>query len=209
MGSGSVGLCGWLSWCIWGTVSMMDDVTVEDGEAVLNLTFCKLLVGLAATTANDQIVAVVPSRIVPHISLDHVGSPGELVGLVEQVEPIHQPLAVAPNVVILRVLLQHVVYEVGLARWRAKRVDDGVPVVPDLVVLEMLERRRVEPCDFVLEGDAEFGDCLCAVQPTQVSPMCCMLCIACASCGSSAVAAPAATPPSMRLTTQCNVPGSC
>jgi hypothetical protein len=112
-------------------------------------------------------------------------------------------------VVVLRVLLQHVVDELGLAIGGAERIDDGVAVVPDLVVLEVLERRRIEPRDFILEGDAEFGDCLCAVQPTQVSPMCCMLCIACASCGSSAVAAPAATPPSMRLTTQCNVPGSC
>jgi hypothetical protein len=96
---------------------MMYDVIVEDGETVLNLTFCKFLAGLAATTADDQIVPVVPSRIVPHVSLDHVGSPRELVGLVEQIEPLHEPLPIAPDVVVLRVLLQHVVYEVGLARW--------------------------------------------------------------------------------------------
>jgi hypothetical protein len=53
--------------------------------------------------------------------------------------------------VVLRVLLQHGVYELGFPIWGAKRIDDGVAVVPYLVVLEVLECRWVEPCDFVLQ----------------------------------------------------------
>jgi hypothetical protein len=44
-----------------------------------------------------------------------------------------------------------------------------VSVVPDLVVLEVLERGGVKPCDFVLEWYAEFRYCLRAVQPVVVS----------------------------------------
>jgi hypothetical protein len=52
--------------------------------------------------------------------------------------------------VILGVQFQHGVYKLWLSLTFAELIDDGVSVVPDLVVLEVLERGRVEPCDFVL-----------------------------------------------------------
>jgi hypothetical protein len=54
-------------------------------------------------------------------------------------------------VVILGVQFQHGVYKLWLSLTLAELIDDGVSVVPDLVVLEVLERGRVEPCDFVLQ----------------------------------------------------------
>lgn len=57
--------------------------------------------------------------------------------------------------VVLRVLLQHAIDKFGLTLWRAKRINNRMSVVPYLVVLEVLEGGRVEPCNFVLEGDAE------------------------------------------------------
>lgn len=76
--------------------------------------------------------------------------PLELLGLVEEIKALDQPLSIAPDVIVLGILLEHCTYELGFALRCAQGIDDGVTVVPDLVVFEMLERGRIEPCDFVL-----------------------------------------------------------
>jgi hypothetical protein len=53
--------------------------------------------------------------------------------------------------VVLRVKLQHGVYELWFALARAELINNSVSVVPDLVVLEVLECGWVEPCDFVFQ----------------------------------------------------------
>lgn len=124
--------------------------------AILNLALRKVFAWLAVTPTYHEVVAVVPCRIIPDIGFDHIRRPFQLLRFVEQIESFDQPLPVAPDMVILRVLLQHRVYELRFSLGRSKRVDDGVSVVPDLVILQVLEGSRVQPCNFIFERDAEF-----------------------------------------------------
>ena len=98
---------------------------------------------------------MIPRRVVPDIRIDHTLSPLELLGLVEEIEALDQPLSVAPYVIVLLIPLEHLANEVALSLGRTERIDDGLAVVPYLVVLEVLERGRVKPLDFVLERFAK------------------------------------------------------
>jgi hypothetical protein len=71
--------------------------------------------------------------------------------------------------VVLRIALQHLRYKCALALGRAQLVDDDVSVVPDLVILEVLEGCGIEPDDFVPEGGVEFLECFGAVEPVYKS----------------------------------------
>lgn len=50
--------------------------------------------------------------------------------------------------IVLGILLEHFLEEFGFAGGRVERVDDGLAVVPDLVVFEVAEGDGVEPGDF-------------------------------------------------------------
>ena len=50
---------------------------------------------------------MIPSGVVPYIVVDHAFGPLELRFVVEQVETPHEPLSVAPHMVILSVLGEH------------------------------------------------------------------------------------------------------
>jgi hypothetical protein len=72
-------------------------------------------------------------------------------------------------VVVFFVLGEHFVEEGEFAvRNVAERVDDGVPVVPDLVVFEVREGRGVEPGDFVVEVVVESEEGAGSVDPVVV-----------------------------------------
>ena len=112
---------------------------------------------------------MIPRRVVPYIVFDHILRPYELVLFVKQVEALHQPLAVAPDMIVLRVLFEHSRDKVGLAFRRTEGIHNGLAVVPYLVVLEVLEGSRVEPFNFLPEVGFEFTECLCTIQPERVS----------------------------------------
>lgn len=172
MDSGSGVLFGWRIWHSWRRVSR--DVQSEGGRAatrqhVLQLSTHEMLaIQATVVAADDQVPAMVPRRVVAHVVVDHGLGPAELVVVVEQIEALDQPLAVAPDVVVLRVLLQHGGDEVGLARRGVKSVNDGLPVVPDLVVLEVLQGGRVQPFDLDTEVGMDGAQRLCAVEPGHV-----------------------------------------
>src|SRR5689334_6784102 len=132
---------------------------------------------------------MIPRRVIPHVGFNHLRRPFQLLGLVKQIEPLHKPLPIAPHMIVLGILLKHCVYEFCFALGRAKRIDDGVSVMPYLVVLEVLEGGRVEPRDFVLQRDSEFRYRLCAVQPGTVS-----LCVVGSMCRAKSCTAPPRSP---------------
>ena len=110
---------------------------------------------------NDKI-AMVPSRIVPNILLEQVLDGLELASVPER-EPLHQPLPVAPDVVVFAVVLEHLRNEIRLAVGRTQPVDDELAVVPDLVVFLVREGRLVEPGYFLGEVCVYGFENLCAV----------------------------------------------
>lgn len=77
----------------------------------------------------------------------------------------HQPLPVAPDVVVLGVEREHPHREVRLARRVVEAGDDELAVVPDLVVFRVRERDGVEPGDFGAEGGGEGREGGGAVEP--------------------------------------------
>lgn len=77
----------------------------------------------------------------------------------------HQPLPVAPDVVVLGVEGEHAHREGGLAARIGQPRHDQLPVVPDLVVFWVRERDGVEPGDFGPEGGGEGGEGGGAVEP--------------------------------------------
>lgn len=101
---------------------------------------------------------MIPRAIIPNIFLNHALRPLQLLLLLKQIKPLHQPLSIAPDVIILRILLQHCSNEIRFAFGGVEFIDDGLPVVPDLVVLEVSESRGVEPGDFFVQVFLEFGD---------------------------------------------------
>lgn len=141
---------------------------VKRMRSILHLPIQHLLFRkVVRVSTKDQEPAVVPGRVVTDIlakqSLDSLD-----LALVPQVEAANQPLAVAPDVVVLRILSQHAGYELLLAGRVSQVVDDGLAVVPDLVVLEVLEGGGVEPVELFAEVFTEGEHDLGAVQPVGV-----------------------------------------
>jgi hypothetical protein len=126
-----------------------------------------VLVARAHAAEPDDEEAVVPRRVVAHVVVEqardprHLARPECLVAALRE-----QPLAVRPRVVVLRVRLQRARDEVELVlRERAERVrrrrgaraqrgEEQPPVVPDLVVLQVLDRPLVHPRALGLERGA-------------------------------------------------------
>jgi len=108
---------------------------------------------------------VIPGRIIPHISLDHTLRPPELVFRIKETKALHQPLPVAPNVIVFCVLLQHGRNEVTFPFAGPQGIDNGLAVMPDLVILEVFECRWIEPLDFVAQRGLELAESLCAIEP--------------------------------------------
>lgn len=88
--------------------------------------------------------AMVPSRVVPHILLNQLLSRLQL-SLVPKFKPAHQPLSVAPHVVVLCIQFEHLRDEVCFAFARVQAVHDELTVMPNLVVLLVVESGLVEP----------------------------------------------------------------
>ena len=126
---------------------------IDDGDDgnVLNLPVGRFGAGLPLAAAHDQVVAVIPSRVVAHILLNDAVRPLEFLWLVEKIETLDEPLAIAPHMIVLGVELQHRVDKLGLSVWRAELIDDGMSMVPYLVILEVFQRGGIQPCDFVFE----------------------------------------------------------
>ena len=112
---------------------------------------------------------MIPRRIIPHILPQQLLHALPLVLLIPKPKPLHKPLSITPDVVVLAVLREHVVQELRFTLGRVERVDDGLAVVPDLVVFEVAQGDGVEPGDFVLEGSTGCEDCFGAVEPVITS----------------------------------------
>lgn len=85
---------------------------------------------------------MIPSRIVPHILLQQLFRCLEL-ARIPQTKALHQPLPIAPDMIVLHVQLKHLHQEVLFALGTVQLVYDGVAVVPNLVVLLVFERNAV------------------------------------------------------------------
>lgn len=81
---------------------------------------------------------MVPSRVVSHILLNQLLGRLQL-SLVPERESAYQPLSVAPHVVVLCVQFEHLRDEVCFAFARVQAVHDELTMVPDLVVLLVVE----------------------------------------------------------------------
>lgn len=120
-----------------------------------------------------------PRRVVAHVFFNKVLRAAEFAGAPAGQFADHV-LAVAPDVVVFRVLGQHCGKEVGFGARkggdggvvgkdeRKVVVEEQLAVVPDLVVLQVVERDGVEPGDFLGDGQVQRGDDLEAVEPDGV-----------------------------------------
>lgn len=113
---------------------------------------------------------MVPRRVVPHVLVDHAVNPIQFLLSVfsfPQPEVLHKPLAIAPNMVVLIVYCEHNSNEVGLSIGVVQLGDNGLTVVPDLVVLQVFERGAVEPLNFFLEVGVDLGEGFGAIEPVE------------------------------------------
>lgn len=137
------------------------------------------LCGMRRVREDDE-EAVRPRRVVAQVILNHILRRGELKGA-PVVELRDEVLAVRPHMVVLGVLGEDLGDEVGLGFGKllgglgigAERVgevvvEEELAVVPDLVVLEVVQGDVVEPLDFIRDGELEGGDDLEAVEPDGV-----------------------------------------
>src|SRR4051812_17116467 len=72
--------------------------------------------------------AMVPGRVVPHIFLQQLLHRLDFC-FVPKVEPFDQPLPVAPYMIVLRVLIEHLLKELSLTLGGAQLLDDRSPVM--------------------------------------------------------------------------------
>lgn len=115
----------------------------------------------------DEEEAVGPGRVVAHVLVDHALDARELGGVGPHAQLADGVLPVRPDVVVLGVLGEHVHHEVALGPaepphlvgavpdLRVVVVQQQLPVVPDLVVLLVLEGHLVEPGHLVQQGNVE------------------------------------------------------
>lgn len=121
-----------------------------------------------------------PRRVVAQVILNHALRGGELKGA-PVVELRDEVLAVRPDMVVLGVIGEDLGDEVGLGLGKllggagvgAERVgevvvEEELAVVPDLVVLEVVQGHVVEPLDLIRDGELEGGDNFEAVEPDGV-----------------------------------------
>ena len=159
------------------------DLAVDDVGGDLGVGLGSVGVrGGVARVGEDEEEAVGPGRVVADVVVDHALEAVELaVRLVlPHAQLARQVLAVAPHVVILGVLGEHLHDEGALAPREPLhligRVGDGgvvvveqeLTVVPDLVVLEVVEGGLVEPLELVQQRHVEVLDVGEAIQPDGV-----------------------------------------
>lgn len=116
------------------------------------------------TPSKREIPPMVPGRVIPHVLLQQLFYSLEL-SRVPQAEALYQPLPVTPNVIVLHIQLEHLHQKILFAFRAVELVYDGVAVVPDLVVLLVLEGDPVEPLDFFAEVLVGAEEDACAVEP--------------------------------------------
>ena len=89
---------------------------------------------------------MIPRRVIPNVVVQEALAFLQLAGIPE-VELLNEPLSVAPDVIVLCILVEHLGEKLKLALDAAQPGDDQLSMVPDLVVLNVLERYGVEPLD--------------------------------------------------------------
>mmetsp|Transcript_22042 Transcript_22042/g.56253 ORF Transcript_22042/g.56253 Transcript_22042/m.56253 type:complete len:422 (-) Transcript_22042:50-1315(-) len=123
----------------------------------------------------EHVVPLVPRRVIAHVLLQERVHVRELA--VPQREGLQDPLAVAPSVVILGILLEHGGDELELVSRLAQRRDACTPVEPHLVVLHVVEAllgavlELLPPRgELLLAGEslAHLTDALAAILPRRV-----------------------------------------
>lgn len=87
---------------------------------------------------------MVPGRVVSHILVNQLLSRLQL-SLVPKLKSAHQPLSIAPHVVVLCIQFEHLRDKVCFAFARVQAVHDELTMMPDLVVLLVVEGGLVEP----------------------------------------------------------------
>lgn len=87
---------------------------------------------------------MVPSRIVSHILLNQLLRRLQF-SFVPELESAHQPLSVAPHVIVLCIQFEHLRDKVCFAFARVQAIHNELAMVPDLVVLLVVESGFVEP----------------------------------------------------------------
>jgi hypothetical protein len=93
---------------------------------------------------------MVPCRVVPHVCLQHLLYGLDLARIPKR-ESLHEPLSIAPNVVVFLVQRKHFRDKFLFAFGATNFVHDSLTVVPYLVVLLVAECGGVEPFDFCAE----------------------------------------------------------